>query len=359
MSLVPFRGSILSMGAFLVLVACEEGAMQSSSPPRTTEDGSVVLQEARTEVQEVERGDIFSTTEMALWDGRPSLGGVWVAHPEVTDPERVRITNTKTGQAINGALFRRERLNPGPRIQLSSEAAAALDILAGQPTELELIVLRQEEVVIEPAVLGPPPETDAAADEPDAPEATEASADGDTGDAVAAAAGGAAVAVAAASGAEAPKEKGFWGRFRDSLRNEPKEVTVISAPEPEPDVADTASVPDVETATLGAIAVATTALAEVDAEEASNAAAQVSAPATTSIRNPFIQVGLFGEQANASAAASSLRQAGIVPTVSEGQNANGPFWRVLVGPVGTANDQSDMLAQVRTLGYDDAFLTSN
>ena len=153
MSIVPFRSLAISICALVGLAACEEGALQSTAPPETTEDGQIVIQEARTVIQEVERGDIFSTKELALWDGRPSLGGMWVAHPDVTDAERVRVTNTSNGQIISAALFRRERLNPGPRIQLSSDAATALDILAGQPTELEVIVLRQEEVVIEPEPL--------------------------------------------------------------------------------------------------------------------------------------------------------------------------------------------------------------
>jgi hypothetical protein len=89
---------------------------------------------------------VFDVTDAGLWDGRPSLGGVWVAHPDATDPERVMIRNTETGSFVIGALFRRERENPGPRFQISSDAAAALDILAGAPTELQVIALRREEV---------------------------------------------------------------------------------------------------------------------------------------------------------------------------------------------------------------------
>ena len=76
---------------------------------------------------------------------RPSLGGVWVAHADATDPERVIIRNTETGRFVIGALFRRERENPGPPVQISSDAAAALDILAGAPTTVQVIALRREE----------------------------------------------------------------------------------------------------------------------------------------------------------------------------------------------------------------------
>ena len=360
MSLVPYRSFALSTCAVLALAACEEGALQTA-PPEPNEDGQIVLQEARTVIQEVERPDIFSAQELALWDGRPSLGGMWVAHPDVVDAERVRVTNTANGQIISAALFRRERLNPGPRIQLSSDAASALNILAGQPTELEVIVLRQEEVVIEPAILADPPP------EPVEEETVEETDVDDTGNdensdaEVAAVAATAGAAIAAAEPESAPRQ-GFWARFRDSLRNDPTPEETVTAPAivaDDVDVAESAAAPSVETAPLDTVAVAAAAIAAAEAEEA-DAPATPSEPASTSgLRNPFIQIGLFGEQANASAAAASLRQAGIVPTVSEGENANGPFWRILVGPVNTADDQAELLAQVKSLGYADAFLTPN
>src|SRR5690606_8155787 len=47
---------------------------------------------------------------------------------------------------VIGALFRRERANPGPRFQVSSDAASALDMLAGAPAQLNVTALRREEV---------------------------------------------------------------------------------------------------------------------------------------------------------------------------------------------------------------------
>ncbi len=72
-----------------------------------------------------------------------------------------------------------------------------------------------------------------------------------------------------------------------------------------------------------------------------------------------MQVGLFSIEANASAAAANLRQGGIVPTIVEGENGDDLFWRVLVGPMISADEQAKVLAQVRALGYSDAFLTPN
>lgn len=96
--------------------------------------------------RDVEAPDVFSATEAGLWDGRPSLGGVWVAHPDVTDPERVIIRNQSNGQFVVGALFRRERDIPGPRLQVSSDAATALNMLAGAPVTLDVTALRREQV---------------------------------------------------------------------------------------------------------------------------------------------------------------------------------------------------------------------
>lgn len=94
---------------------------------------------------DVEAPDAFQVTEQGLWDGRPSLGGVWVAHPSARDPERVIIRNQANGQFVIGALFRRERDNPGPALQVSSDAAEALGMLAGAPTLLNVTALRRQE----------------------------------------------------------------------------------------------------------------------------------------------------------------------------------------------------------------------
>ena len=99
--------------------------------------------------RDVEAHEVFAVTDMALWDGRPSLGGVWVASPDAKDPERVIIRNKANGKFVIGALFRRETMNPGPKLQISSDTAAALGILAGQPTEINVTALRREEAPVE------------------------------------------------------------------------------------------------------------------------------------------------------------------------------------------------------------------
>jgi cell division septation protein DedD len=110
--------------------------------------------------RDVEAPEVFAASEAGLWDGRPSLGGVWVAHPDVDEPERVLIRNETNVTTVVGALFRRERETPGPRIQISSDAAEALGILAGAPVALNVVALRKEVVEVAPAA---DQETDAAA----------------------------------------------------------------------------------------------------------------------------------------------------------------------------------------------------
>ena len=98
--------------------------------------------------RDVEAPDVFQVTDQALWDGRPSLGGVWVASPDATDPERVILRNPANGKFVIGALFKRERDNPGPTLQISSDAAEALGLLAGQPGQINVTALRREEVPV-------------------------------------------------------------------------------------------------------------------------------------------------------------------------------------------------------------------
>lgn len=120
------------------------GGLFGKKPSTSTEtsgNASIKLVE-----RDIESPEIFQTTEKALWDGRPSLGGVWVAHPDSKQPERVIIRNKTNGKFVIGALFKRERDNPGPRLQLSSDAASALGVLAGAPTTLNVTVLRRETV---------------------------------------------------------------------------------------------------------------------------------------------------------------------------------------------------------------------
>ena len=65
------------------------------------------------------------------------------------------IRNEANGRFVIGALFRRERDNPGPALQVSSDAASALGLLAGAPSVLNVTALRREEVAEDIALATP------------------------------------------------------------------------------------------------------------------------------------------------------------------------------------------------------------
>jgi hypothetical protein len=143
------NGSIVAFST-LILAGCDDIGQFNLGQSLRGNGASTAPQRAgnatKTTERDVEAPQVFSATEDGLWDGRPSLGGVWVAHPDVKDPERVIIRNTTNGNFVVGALFRRARDLPGPRLQISSDAAEALGMLAGAPAQLNVTALRKEQI---------------------------------------------------------------------------------------------------------------------------------------------------------------------------------------------------------------------
>ena len=168
------KGVVVVTASLLMLGGCQEmgkinpfksrpDASESAAAPAADSTSTKLVE------RDVEAPDVFQKTDMGLWDGRPSLGGVWVAHPDVNEPERVIIRNAANSKFVIGALFRRERENPGPAFQVSSDAAAALGMLAGAPAQLNVTALRREEAPAET------PAEEAAAEPLDDPAAIETS----------------------------------------------------------------------------------------------------------------------------------------------------------------------------------------
>ncbi|MGV6848071.1 MAG: SPOR domain-containing protein [Marinibacterium sp.] len=248
--------------------------------------------------RDVEAPEVFNVTEAGLWDGRPSLGGVWVAHPDVTDPERVIIRNSANGKFVIGALFRRERDLPGPRLQASSDAAAALGMLAGAPVELNVTALRREAVPQEP--------------EPVEEQASDA------------------IAKAA------------------PIKEQPLDpiagaAAAIEAAEPAP----------VEPKTSEATVIAAAAAADDPIAPAPEK------PAQSKIDKAYIQLGIFSVESNANRTAAMMRAEGMVPTVYK-QQANGKtFWRVVVGPATSTAERKTLLSRIKSAGFTDAYAVNS
>ena len=148
-----FTIRLCAIGAPVAVTACDDaGNFSFMQPKGETAQVSRAAQSTKLVERDVEAPEVFQVTEAGLWDGRPSLGGVWVAHPDVKEPDRVIIRNELTGKFVIGAMFRKERETPGPRLQVSSDAAAAIGMLAGSPLELTVTALRREEVEEAPAI---------------------------------------------------------------------------------------------------------------------------------------------------------------------------------------------------------------
>ena len=215
--------------------------------------------------RDVEAPDVVNISETGLWDGRPSLGGIWVAHPDAKDPEKVIIRNPQNGKFVIGALFRREREFSGPSLQLSSDAADALGILAGQPTNVSVVALRRQSVPVE------------------TPEAEKA-------------------------------ENQVIEESVDPIQ-QTAEAAIAATPAPKPKL--------------------------------------------SSLRKPYLQIGIFGVEANARGAVSSMIAKGLYASMSKLTLNNKPFWRVIVGPAATTAEMSAMRKTVTAAGFADAYAVKN
>ncbi len=283
----------------LVLAGCEPGTglfkAGATGGDTAAQDGVTQATSVKLVDRDVEAPEVFQVTDQALWDGRPSLGGVWVASPDAVDPERVILRNTENGKFVIGALFRRERDNPGPPLQISSDAAAALGLLAGQPAGLQVTALRREDVA------APPP--DASNPILDAAETVETT-PLDT----------AAIASAAIDEAEGkPIPGGIIGATR--------QPAVQTAPAP------------------------SAAASSAPAPSASSPSA--SSPSTG---GQLIQIGIFSVEANAKRAADTLAKSAITADVRREETQGKAFWSV------TARGDGATLASVKSAGFVDAYI---
>ncbi|MCB2110191.1 MAG: SPOR domain-containing protein [Defluviimonas sp.] len=337
----------MTAAAVLALSGCEDGKNPFAAKSATG-GGNVLApneQLALNGEAEQEAPGVFKYEGEGLWDGRPSLGGVWVAHASVKDPERVMIRNTKNGKSVVGALFRRERNNPGPALQVSSDAAEDLGLLAGAPTELSVVALRKVEA---PA----PAETTAA----DAAMAAGATAQvepmaGETAGDGAIPSGAADATVVEAmpdeTAAPAPK-KGFLARLFGKKKPDP----AMSVTTDEPVAADGIAAAPIEQTSLDQVQ--STAAAGIAAAEAGKAPA---APATA-LKRPYVQIGIFSVEANAKRAAGQMEAKGLRASVVADESQGKSFWRVIVGPAENGDALAALQAQIRNAGYPDAYPVS-
>ena len=132
--------------ALLIAAACEPVAEDVAATPDVAPARAAAPVPQAVEIT-TPRPDLYSERGLAGWDGRPSLGGSWIAHPDVVTAERVEVTEIATGRSLSAALFRRDPSIPGPPFQLSAEAAQTLGVVAGVPVEVDVVAVRIEQRV--------------------------------------------------------------------------------------------------------------------------------------------------------------------------------------------------------------------
>ena len=318
------------------------GKGNSESPQISTETANSV----RLVDRDVEAPEVFQITDTALWDGRPSLGGVWVASPDAVNPERVILRNEANGKFVIGALFRRERDNPGPKLQISSDAADALGMLAGQPGKLNVTALRREDgpAKVAPADLG---DVETPAVDPIAA----AGAALDRADGAAAPTAGtdiAAIAPAPQDELDPTPRPGETKRAaRKRARAAAKAAAATAAIEP---------ALDGTAALAGAPALPAPAPAlEVAALPAADAVADPVAPPAPTGGSARIQIGIFSVEANAQRAADTLTAGGVKADIRKEDSNGKAFWSVIASGDGGSKA---LLAKVKALGFSDAYVVS-
>lgn len=286
---LPIRKPAIALLGTLALAGCETGLSGATLEAPTVNGDTVEIVEV-----DVVAPEAFSITDMALWDGRPTFGGVWIAYPDIEKPERVRIRNDATGKEVIGALYKREREFPGPKIELSADAAAALGVLAGTPAELTIVALRRKtvEVVVEAPVSAPPDMT-------------------------------------------VPLRRPTPAETAEPVAVQTPEVPVPTptptpAPKPTPIIATD---------------IAESALPPVN-----------STSDTTDGQGTYLQVATLQSKSRADATVAKLTTAGLNAEIRERQVGEKTLYRIIVGPAKTPEALEILLSVVNELGYTDAII---
>ena len=206
--------------------------------------------------RDIETPEVFETANAALWDGQPTLGGVWVAHPAVQEPMRVILRNPATQTFIIGNLFRNDPAPGTPQIRVSSNAARALEMTAGKAAQLHVTALKR------------------------------------------------------------------------------KSVSVASKTKPLPQ----------NSANTSISAPLQTGILETQGE---------------SIKQTYLQIGLFRSKSNAVKLAGILRAAGTPILMKQSRHKGKTFWRVLAGPCQTIEARNILRKLARSKGFSDAYAVAN
>ncbi|PCJ72986.1 MAG: hypothetical protein COA53_12965 [Rhodobacteraceae bacterium] len=293
---LPMRKPAIVLLGTLVLAGCEAGLSGATLDAPSTNGDTVETIEV-----DVAAPEAFSISDKALWDGRPTFGGVWIAYPDIEKPERVRIRNDATGKEVIGALYKREREFPGPKIELSADAAAALGVLAGTPAELTIVALRRK--TVEVVVESPEPKT---------LDMT--------------------VPLRRPTPAETEKPVAAVAPIVEA----PEVPAPPPAPKPAPKPIPTPIIAtDIAESTLPPVS---------------------SASDATNVQGTYLQVATLQSKSRAETTVAKLTTAGLDAEIRERKIGEKTLYRIIVGPAKTPEALEILLGVVNELGYTDAII---
>ena len=86
---------------------------------------------------------------------------------------------------------------------------------------------------------------------------------------------------------------------------------------------------------------------------------QTPTPKPSNLIKPYLQIGIFGVEANARRSVSSMTTKGLSASMSKLTLNNKPFWRVIVGPAATTTEMAAMRKTVTDAGFADAYAVKN
>ena len=84
-----------------------------------------------------------------------------------------------------------------------------------------------------------------------------------------------------------------------------------------------------------------------------------SASLETKLSKPLIQVGIFGVQKNANKTKDQMSKLSLPANILDFQIKGKPYWRVVVGPASTSDSRENMLKDIKSAGFTDAYYVSN
>jgi len=338
--------------------------------------------------------EIFEAKGRAVWDGKRTLQGIWVAHPLAGTARRVRIYNTDNGLAVDGALFKSAATLGNTAVLVSSEAAQQLGMEVGRTVELRIVAVKPaagepaaaddgiaasedaaaapEDAAAAPEDAAAAPEDAATAPEDRAAEPEEAGAPArDTAPATAA---GEDIA-ALPDDAEGPDAAAAAPPAGDGAAPAPGAPGPSDAEPPaaqSADGADGASDAPDEAGQDGTIATSEPAagdgertfkweeppqtgpLAKTDADAAAKPARDAKAKPATRLRLPYVQAGTFGVEANADRLVRRLKRKGIPALGRTVRSGDRVYTRVLAGPFTSVSARNRAQRAIRAMGLADA-----